>query len=170
MNEADRIDPTWRERAACGGHPYLPPETWHNELPGETRGGYDQDGLRARDVRLDQAKRVCNEECPVQETCLRDAINQKATGVVRGGRPFGRGTASAPTVRAKAGLAPVPKRPRGGYGESRPAIPCGREGGVRRHLAAGEDVCDPCRLARNAAVAARKARRKLRDAAARAVA
>lgn len=82
-----------------------------------------------------QAKRICA-ACPVRETCLTYAVeNQEAWGVWGGlSEPERR------KVADQRGL-PRPSRAR----DLEPA--CGTYRGYRRHRAAGEEACEPCKAA-----------------------
>lgn len=48
----------------------------------------------------------------------------------------------------------------------RPTEPCGTPAAYKRHVAAGERACDPCRVAGNAAQAQRRKRQRAREKAA----
>lgn len=70
---------SWRLRAACLGHPTLPPVTWDDDL-----GLGRRETAEARDERIAKAKAVCFTECPVRRPCGDDVNLDYDTGV-RGG-------------------------------------------------------------------------------------
>lgn len=151
-SRADREDPRWQDRAACGEDSHLPPSSWDGEIFGEGRLS------AARRERLQAAVRVCERDCPVREVCLADAIERREVGVVRGGRPFGFSVPKLPPRQQ------LEKRPRGGH-QGRPVAPCGSETAANRHMRNKETLDEPCRLARN--VAAQRRKEKAREIAAR---
>lgn len=84
-----------------------------------------------------KAAALCN-ECPIRKTCEQIALNQRDTAT---GKLGVEGTWAGSL-----------------YGEERNVVrrakraadkPCGTRAAFRRHMRAGEEPCEPCRLADN---------------------
>jgi len=120
----------WRKRAACLDEP---PELFFPTSAVTSRAWSDA------------AKAVCH-SCPVEMTCLEEALtNREPHGVWGGLDPMERTSLLRREYRARAKL----ERP----------ISHGTEGGYRTHHRRGDDPCLACSTAANAAHERRKAQR-----------
>ncbi|MEV5957250.1 WhiB family transcriptional regulator [Streptomyces sp. NPDC051987] len=127
---ATRQPADWRLRAACLGK-------WSAMHP-------END-----EAEIEAAKRICG-PCPVKVDCFFDAVHtgDMAHGIRAGLRPNERrAVAKELEGRKQPGQAvssqAVPEEPP----KKREPAQCGTRAGYRRHRAAGEDACGPCRQA-----------------------
>jgi WhiB family redox-sensing transcriptional regulator len=119
----------WRTRAACLDHD---PELFFAP---------DQERANRRNPRVAEAKAICA-TCPVQQACLRWAVeNGIPYGVWGGLDEDERGTSRRPAPKA----APARKPPAPAKLDPITRPGCGRQRGYEAHTANGERQCDVCK-------------------------
>ncbi|MFK0140662.1 WhiB family transcriptional regulator [Streptomyces murinus] len=135
---AARHELDWRLQGTCSTHPE--PDIWH------ATGATTQ--TRAD---LEEAKALCL-RCPVQETCMNWALNNREAYGLWGGLTEGE---RRRILRIR--IADGDAEPRKG---GRPLAPCGTPSAYDRHIKLGEPVDDACRGAHTRASAEKRERVK----------